>query len=200
MSADPAVAVLPAGNEAIDLSELDKFDDAAFDGDLDYVKAFVSTCEGPEQVRRLVNAQDGRRWTPLLLAVMEGHEEVARYLIEQGATVTHRDGKEWTALHWASANGHMSMIRMIVELHPELLNSASSTGLTPLMLASSEGFHDAARVLLELGADPSIKDVEGRSAEDMKDDAVLDSAASTSPAESCSHGSASHTSSATDAG
>ncbi|KIX03194.1 uncharacterized protein Z518_06746 [Rhinocladiella mackenziei CBS 650.93] len=59
--------------------------------------------------------------TPLSWASENGHEDVARLLIEKGAAVDSTDEYGRTPLSWASGNGHEDVVRLLIEKGAELL-------------------------------------------------------------------------------
>lgn len=63
----------------------------------------------------LIDKRDADRWTPLMLAVREGHLEVAKLLLRSGATLEARDSDKWTALHVAAANGHPQCCQLLLD-------------------------------------------------------------------------------------
>lgn len=99
-----------------------------------------------------LNAQNRLGETPLMLAAINNHVELAKVLIEHGADVN-RAG--WTPLHYAAANGHRDMIRLLLE-NDAYIDSESSNGTTPLMMAASSNSPLAVKLLLEEGADPTL--------------------------------------------
>src|SRR5256714_14012763 len=60
-----------------------------------------------------VNAQRGDGFTPLVLAVFFGHEEVARLLLERGADADARTRLGTTAESWAAARGFAEIARLL---------------------------------------------------------------------------------------
>ena len=59
-----------------------------------------------------VNARDRAGRTPLHMAAMRGHREMAEVLLSNGALVNACDGDGWTPLRWAMASG----VREVSEL------------------------------------------------------------------------------------
>jgi ankyrin repeat protein len=53
--------------------------------------------------------------TPLYQACYNGHESIARLLVESGVDVNATSKGEQTALHQACYNGHESIARLLVE-------------------------------------------------------------------------------------
>ena len=72
-----------------------------------------------EKHPELVAARDTRayleRYTPLHYAAFQGHEEVARVLVEYGGEVNAQDARGETPLHIACRNGHEAVVRLLLE-------------------------------------------------------------------------------------
>jgi ankyrin repeat protein len=101
--------------------------------------------------------------SPLMMAALKGHTELARRLIARGADVN-KPG--WTPLHYAATGGHQAIIGMLLEAHA-YIDAESPNGTTPLMMAAQYGTAAAVRQLLEAGADASLKNQLGLSAQDF---------------------------------
>lgn len=101
--------------------------------------------------------------SPLMLAALKGLTEICQQLIELGADVN-KPG--WTPLHYAASNGHLSVMALLLD-HHAYIDAASPNGTTPLMMAARYGSFAAAKLLLEAGADPSLKNDLGLSAVDF---------------------------------
>jgi hypothetical protein len=92
--------------------------------------------------------------TALMMAAFQKNKPAVLAMLEKGAQVN-RPG--WTALHYAAAAGDTGIMKLLLERHA-YIDAASPTGATPLMLAAREGQEDAVQLLLEEGADASLKD------------------------------------------
>lgn len=101
--------------------------------------------------------------SPLMMAALKGHLELARKLIQRGADVN-KTG--WTPLHYAATGGHLAMIELLLE-HHAYIDAESPNGTTPLMMAAQYGSIDAVKLLLEAGADPGLKNQLGLGAIDF---------------------------------
>ena len=64
-----------------------------------------------------MGAQYNAGWTALMLAAQNGHEQVARVLLEAGAVVgaQENDDAGLTALMHAAENGHEQIARVLLE-------------------------------------------------------------------------------------
>lgn len=105
--------------------------------------------------------------TALMGAAASGCEECVRLLLARGADVKARTGSGLTALHNAAYEGSSDMVKRLLNAGAPV-NVADERGLTPLMLAANSRNHnaEAVHILLEHGADPNVKDAQGRTAAD----------------------------------
>ncbi len=113
-----------------------------------------------------VEARNVQDESPLMLAAIKGHVEVVKALIARDADVN-KPG--WTALHYAASGTtpeHARIIALLLENHA-YIDAASPNGTTPLMMAAQYGTSDAVQLLLDEGADPSLKNQLGLSATDF---------------------------------
>jgi len=101
--------------------------------------------------------------TPLVVASRKGHAQVARVLLEHGADAGARNesGGDWSPLELASEVGHVGVIEVLLGHHVNV-KARDMNGLTALHIASSGEQPEAARVLLEHGADANAKSTKGR--------------------------------------
>ena len=67
----------------------------------------------------------------------------------------------------ALSQGDMSRISTCIKARPELVNARDKNGRTPLHIAAEKGMRDTALLLLNMGADPSLKDPQGKTAADI---------------------------------
>lgn len=92
--------------------------------------------------------------TALMMAAFQKNKPAVLAMLEKGAQVN-RPG--WTALHYAAAAGDTGIMKLLLE-RSAYIDAESPTGTTPLMLAAREGQEEAVQLLLEEGADASLKD------------------------------------------
>jgi ankyrin repeat protein len=101
-----------------------------------------------------VNARDE---TALMLVALHGDLDSAKLLITRGAEVN-RPG--WTPLHYAASGGHVPVIDALLEAHA-FIDAQSPNGTTPLMMAARHKHTNAVRMLVESGADPTLRNEAG---------------------------------------
>lgn len=61
---------------------------------------------------------DPYHWTPLTVACVNGHHEVARLLLLAGANTLHTDRRGWSSLDHAAYRGHMSIVDLLQNTLP----------------------------------------------------------------------------------
>jgi len=106
------------------------------------------------QPRLKIEAQAPNGSTALMMAAFQKNKPAVLLLLGKGAQVN-RPG--WTALHFAAAAGDTGIMKILLE-RSAYIDAESPTGTTPLMLAAREGQEEAVQLLLEEGADASLKD------------------------------------------
>jgi ankyrin repeat protein len=109
-------------------------------------------------------------WTPLHLAALNGHKEIAELLIANGAEVNARDGSGETPLHGAARYGHKEIIELLIAKGAGVKRK-DEVGSTPLHLAAEDGHKEIADLLIAKGAYLEAKNMYGdtplhRAAED----------------------------------
>lgn len=108
--------------------------------------------------------------SPIVRALMNGHLDIARLLISRGADPNFAEGDNSfdafavgrTPLDYAAKEGLFEAVRFLVEEAAANLDPRDANGWTPLFFAVSNGFLDAVKLLLSAGADPRVKDNEGK--------------------------------------
>ena len=110
-----------------------------------------------------VESRNAKDESPLMMASLRGHLELARKLIERGADVN-KPG--WAPLHYAATNGHLEVMDLLLENHA-YIDAESPNGTTPLMMAALYGTSAAVKLLLDAGADPTPRNQLGMTAIDF---------------------------------
>ncbi|CAE7308532.1 Ank2 [Symbiodinium sp. CCMP2592] len=111
--------------------------------------------------RALLDAQDRRGWSPMLLASQArsaGHFGVLKRLLEAEAALETKGLDGETALMLAALNGHVEVLRLLVARRANL-EARANDGLTPLKLAAEAGNVEAVELLVALGAEVPLEGV-----------------------------------------
>ena len=115
-------------------------------------------------------AQPGTRTdsghTPLHLAAQKPHLEVAKALLTHGASNEAQTNLGHTPLHLATLMGETAVVKLLLASGALVDARNGQSGHTPLHVAAhcpraGEGCADMARLLLSLGATPSVNDSRG---------------------------------------
>jgi ankyrin repeat protein len=156
---------------------------AAQQGDVDTARILISAGANPNEVR----PKSGNSYTPLIIASAMGHAKVVELLLDKGADPNVIDARGYTSLHLAVrdsdyginltgkdeivkivrallAHGANPNHRLKLERNVGTLNEVSLQGATPLLLAAEVNNLEAARALLDAGADPRIPTDQGTTA------------------------------------
>jgi ankyrin repeat protein len=105
-----------------------------------------------------LNAPNGN--TALMMAAFKHNAPAVKALLAKGAIVN-RPG--WTALHFAAASGDDEIARILLE-HFAYIDAEAPAKFTPLMIAAREGQESTVALLLDEGADASLKNSESLTA------------------------------------
>ncbi len=131
---------------------------AALDGDLEQVKAFLDAGADP-------NTPDPDGRMALMFAAFNGHSEVVLELLARGAGIDRRDLMGRTALLYAATGPFPETVKILLDKGAEPNVTDTDEHFSPLMHAAAEGNLDVVKILLEAGADHTLKDVDGDNAE-----------------------------------
>jgi ankyrin repeat protein len=113
--------------------------------------------------RTRVEWRSAKDESPLLIAALKGHERLVRKLVARDADVN-KPG--WTPLHYAATGAHLAIIQFLLDENA-YIDAESPNGTTPLMMAAHYGSPEAVKLLLEAGADPTLRNELGLSAIDF---------------------------------
>lgn len=115
-----------------------------------------------------INESTARGWTPLFIAVRDGNLEAAKLLIFRKADLNAKTDLGATALTMAlvprvfSPGERLGLLEYMLKRGADV-NAANEGGLTPLFYAVTVlKDPDAVKLLLDNGADASVKDAKGR--------------------------------------
>ena len=126
--------------------------------------------EAPKVVQALlahpdirVDTSNAANETPLMMASLRGNLEAAKLLIAKGAAVN-RSG--WTPLHYAASGPSLPLLELLLD-RGAVIDAASPSRSTPLMMAAGYGAQEAVELLLGKGADVRARNDKGLSAADF---------------------------------
>ncbi|GAA2897375.1 hypothetical protein GCM10010517_62430 [Streptosporangium fragile] len=108
-------------------------------------------------VLKLSDDQDPEWLTPLLLACIEGHRELADLLVGRGADVRASRAGGQTPLYWAAVHGWLPTVNALLERGADP-DARDHWGATPLRKALGMGHIEVARRLVDVGADLTVRD------------------------------------------
>jgi len=104
-----------------------------------------------------LDATDKAESNAMMYAALHGELQMVAFLIERKAEVN-KTG--WTPLHFAAANGHAEIVRFLLE-HHAYIDAESPNRTTPLMMATRQGHPTVATLLVDEGADPTLRNDAG---------------------------------------
>eukprot|EP01052_Picozoa_sp_SAG31_P037473 SAG31_NODE_4844_length_2910_cov_1.221985_2_plen_220_part_00 len=107
-------------------------------------------------------------FTPLHVAVLHQHAQVAELLIANGADVGSRAGPGRTALHFAAAAGNCELVQLLTRNGADLNAAAAYDGYTALHCAMADGHMECANLLVQLGADEDALSTLGERPADVR--------------------------------
>ena len=131
------------------------FQTATREGDLEKIKALLR--DNPD----LVFGKDNYGETPLHLAALNGHRDVAELLLASKAEVNAESNNGRTPLHFAAYSGHKDVVELLLASEAEV-NAKSNTSATPLHYAAAGGRRDVTELLLASKAEINAKTNSGR--------------------------------------
>ncbi|MDY6980727.1 MAG: ankyrin repeat domain-containing protein [Pseudomonadota bacterium] len=133
---------------------------AAEQGDLDAVKRLINK-------GAVIDARDNCSWTPMMRAAQNGHLPVVRELLAAGAELNAQDKEGYNALILSVITGQQLVVEYLLEQGIKRDVQDDKLGWTALMWAAKEGRVELVDLLLDNGADKTIRTVSGKTAYDL---------------------------------
>ena len=119
------------------------------------------------QRRANLDAEDMNHGTPLHYAVMndsQNHREAINILIKKGANYSISPDGDFSFFHKAAHRGYDEIITVILKNITDINENSNPSGATALHAAAMMGQLKVVYLLLNAGADVSIKNIDGQSA------------------------------------
>ncbi|SMF54237.1 Ankyrin repeat [Tistlia consotensis] len=147
-------------------------DAATFSGEARLVKILLAAGADPQ-------AEDRSGKAPIVYAAGRGFTQVVKILLDAGVDPNRRYGNDLTALMWAAGHANdapeaegLATVELLLARGAKV-GPLDNRGRNALMIAAERGHSLAVKALLEAGADPAIRDGQGKTALDLAaDDAV----------------------------
>jgi hypothetical protein len=133
-----------------------------------------------DEVRKLLEGgtpvdetdQDGR--SALHCAVMVNELAIVELLLAAGARADLADSVGDVPLHFAAQHPvRLPVLKLLLDRAPNVVNKAGGAGRTPLAVAVDAKFVEGIKLLLQRGADPTLKDMAGLSPIDRAPNAKI---------------------------
>ena len=125
-------------------------------GDLQPPKEYGNLAKVSKELKKnpkLAKATFERGYTLLHWAAAKGDTDVASLLISKGADVNAEDDWEgYAPIHIATIENNPGLVKLLLSKRATV-DAETRGGLTPLMIAATKGYTEAAELLVSHGAD-----------------------------------------------
>ena len=138
---------------------VDKYVTAAAKGEYSKVVSFVKKGVA-------IDGKNQARWTALAYACKYNHEDIAKYLVENGANVNETVNTGSTPLAVALLAGNFAIADLLIQKKADI-NKADMMGMSPLMWAVKDGNIKIVQYLVEHGAKVNAVNSNGRAVIEM---------------------------------
>jgi ankyrin repeat protein len=113
------------------------------------------------------NVQDDTKKAAIIYAAGRGFTDIVRLLLDKGVDVNARYGNDLTVLMWAAGYSAEAGVNDMTKVLNLLLDRGARIDDTALMIAAELDHEAAVDLLLAHGADPALRDRQGKSASDL---------------------------------
>jgi ankyrin repeat protein len=135
-----------------------------------------------------INGTTMHGFTSLHFAVQSCCREAVTLLLDGGADLSLTTADLESPLHLAARDGTVEIMNLLIEQRPDLIDAKDTHGATALHICSGQGHVGAVRCLLESGADASLVNSDGATAEHLaflgRHERIVDLLREASPANS----------------
>lgn len=137
----------------------DKYYSAALNGNIETIKTSIT------EELNIINKHNAEGQSLLMLASFNGHTQLCEYLIKNGAHIEGRDNSGRTPLMYASTGPFSSTVELLLKSGANSNSVDHVEKWTALMNAAAEGQLEVVKILMQYGANKSLKDIDGDTAE-----------------------------------
>ncbi|KAI9732413.1 MAG: hypothetical protein M1834_001621 [Cirrosporium novae-zelandiae] len=95
---------------------------------------------------------------PLVQAARKGKSDMVKFLLENGADISHTDFMGQTALHKACISGHMDLVEYLLNYPKVTVDPVDQSERTPLYFAAERGYLDIVNLLIKHDANVNYLD------------------------------------------
>ncbi|XP_046567998.1 serine/threonine-protein phosphatase 6 regulatory ankyrin repeat subunit A-like [Haliotis rubra] len=125
---------------------------ACFRGHVEVVKYVLS------QNAVDINSRGNSSKTPVMDAGRNGHKDMVELLVQNGANLSLSDAHGDNILHYVCSGGHVEVLKYVLSRDTEDINRRGNGNKTPVMVAGERGHRDVVELLVQKGANLSLRD------------------------------------------
>ena len=114
------------------------------------------------------------QFSALSTALLRDNNEVALFLIDNGADVESISSEGFTSVHVAAQRGNLPAVKALASAGANLEVKGGSFEMTPLALAAINGHDEVVKYLKSTGVDLEATNLDGKTAQDLAADQGFD--------------------------